>query len=54
MVTEADQPLAIETRRRLLTDAAMGDLVHAYHMPFPGLARIKKDGSKFAWERIRD
>jgi glyoxylase-like metal-dependent hydrolase (beta-lactamase superfamily II) len=41
---------AIASRRRLLARAADEDIaVHAYHMPFPGLGRIRRRRDAFEW-----
>lgn len=47
-----DEPaLAEATRRRLLDQAVAGGmLVHAYHMPFPSLGRIRRGAAGYAWE----
>lgn len=42
---------AVRARRTLLAWAADEDLlVHAYHMPFPGLGRIRRRGEVFEWQ----
>lgn len=44
---------SIETRRRLLSWAAdEALLILAYHMPFPGLGYVIRDGSTFAWQPL--
>jgi len=47
-----DQPaLAEATRRRLLDQAVTGEmLVHAYHMPFPSIGRVRREGTGYVWE----
>jgi glyoxylase-like metal-dependent hydrolase (beta-lactamase superfamily II) len=49
-----DTGRAVRTRRRLL-DRAAGEhlLVHAYHMPFPGLGTITRHGGAYKWEPLR-
>jgi glyoxylase-like metal-dependent hydrolase (beta-lactamase superfamily II) len=45
-----DRPRAVQSRQRLLARAADEDiLVHAYHLPFPGLGYVRRHGSVFAW-----
>ena len=45
-----DVERSVLSRRRLLGRAADENLlVHAYHMPFPGLGRVERHGSAFAW-----
>ena len=45
-----DRPRAIASRRRLLDWAADERLlVHAYHLPFPGLGRVRRAGDAFSW-----
>jgi glyoxylase-like metal-dependent hydrolase (beta-lactamase superfamily II) len=47
---DADTSLAIATRKRELDRlAAEGGLVMSYHMPFPGLGRIERDGAAYRW-----
>lgn len=41
---------SVRSRRRLLALAAAENLlVHAYHLPFPGLGRIERHGDAFRW-----
>jgi len=49
-----DTVRAVRTRRRLL-DRAVGEhlLVHAYHLPFPGLGTITRHGSAYRWQPLR-
>jgi glyoxylase-like metal-dependent hydrolase (beta-lactamase superfamily II) len=49
-----DRAQAVRTRRQLL-DRAAGEhlLVHAYHMPFPGLGRITRHGNAYRWQPLR-
>jgi hypothetical protein len=44
----------VRTRRRLLNRAA-GEhlLIHAYHMPFPGLGMITRHGGAYRWRPLR-
>jgi glyoxylase-like metal-dependent hydrolase (beta-lactamase superfamily II) len=45
-----DSARAIRSRRRLLNFAADEHLlVHAYHMPFPGLGTVARHGDAYAW-----
>jgi glyoxylase-like metal-dependent hydrolase (beta-lactamase superfamily II) len=45
-----DSAGAIRSRRRLLNFAADEHLlVHAYHMPFPGLGTVARHGDAYAW-----
>jgi glyoxylase-like metal-dependent hydrolase (beta-lactamase superfamily II) len=49
-----DAARAVRTRRRLLGRAADEHfLVHAYHMPFPGLGTITRHGDAYRWEPLR-
>jgi glyoxylase-like metal-dependent hydrolase (beta-lactamase superfamily II) len=42
---------AVATRRRVLSQAARdGARVHAYHLAFPGLGRVREDGDVWQWE----
>ena len=46
-----DTVRAVRTRRRLLERAADEQLlIHAYHMPFPGLGTITRQGDAYGWE----
>ena len=50
---DLDQPASVATRRHLLERAADENLlVHAYHLPFPGLGRVRRDGAGFSWHPI--
>jgi glyoxylase-like metal-dependent hydrolase (beta-lactamase superfamily II) len=45
-----DPNLVLETRRSLLDEAvANRTLLMAYHMPFPGLGRVKRSGHAWEW-----
>jgi glyoxylase-like metal-dependent hydrolase (beta-lactamase superfamily II) len=47
---DADPETAIATRRRILERAADDDLIVAgAHLPFPGMARITRDGEQFIY-----
>jgi glyoxylase-like metal-dependent hydrolase (beta-lactamase superfamily II) len=49
-----DAALAVRTRRKLLDYAADEHLViHAYHMPFPGLGTVSRLGGGYQWEPLR-
>ncbi|MGW3346130.1 MBL fold metallo-hydrolase [Nonomuraea rubra] len=48
-----DAARSVASRRRLLAWAADESLlVHAYHLPFPGLGRIERRAGAFAWRPI--
>ncbi|GAA5067110.1 glyoxylase-like metal-dependent hydrolase (beta-lactamase superfamily II) [Thermocatellispora tengchongensis] len=50
---DADAERSVRSRRALLEWAAAENLlVLAYHLPFPGLGRIARDGDAFAWRPI--
>jgi glyoxylase-like metal-dependent hydrolase (beta-lactamase superfamily II) len=50
---DVDRPASVAARRRLAGWAADEDVaVLAYHMPFPGLGRIRRRGDAFDWEPI--
>lgn len=45
---DADKPMAVETRKKLLSElAAKGTRMLAYHFPFPGTGYIDKDGDAY-------
>jgi hypothetical protein len=45
-----DAERSVLSRSRLLGRGADENLlVHAYHMPFPGLGRVERHGSAFRW-----
>jgi glyoxylase-like metal-dependent hydrolase (beta-lactamase superfamily II) len=49
-----DAGRAVLSRRRLLDRAADENLlVHAYHMPFPGLGLVRRLGDAYEWVPIR-
>ena len=49
-----DTARAVRTRRRLLDRAADQNLlVHAYHMPFPGLGTVTRRGDAYRWAPLR-
>lgn len=51
---DLDAEASVRSRRRLLAWAADERLlVHAYHLPFPGLGRIERRGQAFAWAPLR-
>jgi len=53
MAHEEDAACAIASRRKLLDMAAERSmLVHAFHMPFPSLARIRKAKGTYFWEPV--
>jgi hypothetical protein len=50
LLVETPDGQAVISRRRLRGWAADENLlVHAYHMPFPGLGRVERHGSAFQW-----
>jgi glyoxylase-like metal-dependent hydrolase (beta-lactamase superfamily II) len=50
-----DTAQATRARRRLLARAADDQLlVHAYHLPFPGLGTIARQGNAYSWEPLSD
>jgi glyoxylase-like metal-dependent hydrolase (beta-lactamase superfamily II) len=49
-----DTVRAVRARRRLLDRAADEHLlIHAYHMPFPGLGTIARHGGAYRWQPLR-
>jgi glyoxylase-like metal-dependent hydrolase (beta-lactamase superfamily II) len=49
-----DTERAVRTRRRLLDRAADEHLlIHAYHLPFPGLGTVARRGGAYRWEPLR-
>jgi glyoxylase-like metal-dependent hydrolase (beta-lactamase superfamily II) len=49
-----DTAQAVRTRRRLLDRAADEHLlIHAYHMPFPGLGTIARRGDAYRWQPLQ-
>jgi glyoxylase-like metal-dependent hydrolase (beta-lactamase superfamily II) len=52
MAHEETPSVAVRSRRQLLDRAVdQGMLVHAFHMPFPSLGRIRAKGEAYAWEK---
>jgi glyoxylase-like metal-dependent hydrolase (beta-lactamase superfamily II) len=50
---DLDRPGSIASRRRILEWAADDRLLlHAYHLPFPGLGRVHRHGAAFAWDPL--
>ncbi|MDF0605666.1 MBL fold metallo-hydrolase [Neisseriaceae bacterium TC5R-5] len=50
---DSNQPQAIETRRKVLADAARSKLwVGGAHLPFPGLGHVRADADSYAWVPI--
>jgi glyoxylase-like metal-dependent hydrolase (beta-lactamase superfamily II) len=48
-----DTMRAVRARRRLLDRAAQEHLlIHAYHMPFPGLGTIARHGDAYRWQPL--
>lgn len=47
---DVDPVLSVDTRRRLFRSAAQNrQLIHLYHLAFPGFGRISDSGGAFAW-----
>ncbi|WP_437764476.1 hypothetical protein WMF27_35165 [Sorangium sp. So ce281] len=45
---DVNAPMAVETRKKALADAAdKGYLVAHTHAPFPGLGHVRRDGESF-------
>ena len=52
-VFDTDGDMAVQTRRRVLGRCADEDLLCLfYHLKFPGLGRVRRDGEVFAFEPI--
>ncbi len=52
---DLDPRQSVRTRHELAAWAADEEvLVHAYHMPFPGLGRIRRSGRAFEWQALGD
>lgn len=50
VVFDHDSKAAIETRKRILNDAAQGKLwIAAAHLPFPGIGHVVADGKGYRW-----
>lgn len=50
---DLDRPSSVASRRRILEWAADERLLlHAYHLPFPGLGRVNRHGTTFTWEPL--
>jgi glyoxylase-like metal-dependent hydrolase (beta-lactamase superfamily II) len=50
---DLDQPASIATRQAILGRAADEQLlVHAYHLPFPGLGHVQRSGATYTWNSI--
>ncbi|QYC41460.1 hypothetical protein Nocox_19255 [Nonomuraea coxensis DSM 45129] len=51
---DGDAARSVRSRHRLLALAAAENLlVHAYHLPFPGLGRVAGHGGTFRWRPER-
>lgn len=47
---DTDLHQAVDTRRQVLTElAGSGDLAMGYHLPWPGMGRVKKTDTGFQW-----
>lgn len=52
-VYDTDAELAVSTRRAVLARAADENLLTMfYHLPFPGLGRVRREGDGFRWQPI--
>ncbi|GAA1611131.1 MBL fold metallo-hydrolase [Kribbella karoonensis] len=50
---DLDVPASVASRRALLERAADERLlVHAYHLPFPGLGHVQRQGNGFSWQSL--
>ncbi len=50
---DLDADLSVLSRQRLLRRAADENLlVHAYHLPFPGLGRIRRQADTYRWQPV--
>ena len=50
---DSDADLAVKTRRRTLQRCADEELLtFFYHLPFPGLGRVRVDGDSYVWNPI--
>jgi glyoxylase-like metal-dependent hydrolase (beta-lactamase superfamily II) len=50
---DLDAPASIASRRHLLDRAADEHiLIHAYHLPFPGLGHVQRQGTTFTWHPL--
>ncbi|MEV5965483.1 MBL fold metallo-hydrolase [Kribbella sp. NPDC051952] len=50
---DLDRSSSIASRRRILEWAADERLLlHAYHLPFPGLGRVSRNGTSFTWQPV--
>ncbi|HWD82075.1 MAG TPA: MBL fold metallo-hydrolase, partial [Kribbella sp.] len=50
---DLDVAASVASRRALLERAADERLlVHAYHLPFPGLGHVQRDGNGFSWQPL--
>jgi len=47
---DTDFDLALKSRRKVLNELAMSRaLVFSYHLPWPGLGHVRKQGQGFEW-----
>jgi glyoxylase-like metal-dependent hydrolase (beta-lactamase superfamily II) len=50
---DSDKPLAAETRRNVLERCANENLLAMfYHLPFPGVGRVARDGDVYRWQPV--
>lgn len=50
---DSDGPASVASRRALVQLAVAEDLlVHAYHLPFPGLGRVRPHGDGYQWRPV--
>ncbi|MEO1288601.1 MAG: MBL fold metallo-hydrolase [Chloroflexota bacterium] len=54
-VWDTDAELGVQTRRAQLGNAVNRQMMTMfYHLPFPGIGYVKRDGDAFAWKPIND
>lgn len=52
-IWDTDSSLAVKTRHEQLTKASDENLlIMFYHLPFPGLGHIQKDGERYQWNPL--
>ncbi|MER7244429.1 hypothetical protein [Kribbella sp. NPDC000426] len=50
---DLDQEVSIASRRAILARAADEHLlIHAYHLPFPGLGHVERTAAAFSWHPV--
>ena len=51
---DLDRPSSVASRRNILEWAADERLlIHAYHLPFPGLGTVGRRGASFTWHPVQ-